>query len=150
MGSDVSQTLQHHIYKDLAGVTLADEDTSSIQTMPIGQSKAMWQCKWCHLVAKFGTNANCAIWLPNSDLMPVAPSGSEFQTSVASRLASLFFLSKYDHNRNQDCQYKNPIGQLTNQNFGLEIKVINTEIQLISLEIQLVMNKIEKTSQDIR
>ena len=38
-------------------VTLADEDTNSYQlTLQIGQSKAMWQCNWRHLVAKFVTN----------------------------------------------------------------------------------------------
>ena len=31
------------------------------------------KCKWCHLVAKFGTNASCAIWWPNLELMQVEP-----------------------------------------------------------------------------
>ena len=33
--------------------------------MPIGQSKAMWQCKWRNLVANFGTNARDITWWPN-------------------------------------------------------------------------------------
>ena len=36
------------------------------------------QCKWCHLVAKFETNASGAIWWPNLELMQVAPSGGQF------------------------------------------------------------------------
>ena len=64
---------------NLTDVTLADEDTNSILTdnanraiqgnvamhvtLPGGQ---LWnQCKWCHLVAKFATNASGAIWWPN-------------------------------------------------------------------------------------
>ena len=49
----------------------------------MGQSKAMQvtqpggqlckQCKWCHLVAKFATNASGAIWWSNLQLMQVAP-----------------------------------------------------------------------------
>ena len=31
------------------------------------------KCKWCHLVAKFGTNASCAIWWPSLELMQVEP-----------------------------------------------------------------------------
>ena len=31
------------------------------------------KCKWCHLVAKFGTNASCALWWPNLELMQVEP-----------------------------------------------------------------------------
>ena len=73
-------------------MTLADEDTSSTQIDDA--NRAMWQCKWRHFVAKFRTNANCATWLQKSDPMPVAPSGSEFKTSVASRLASLFLKIK--------------------------------------------------------
>ena len=66
-------------FADLTNVTLADEDTNSIltdnanraiqgnvamqATLPGGQ---LWkQCKWCHLVAKFATNAK-------------APSGGQF------------------------------------------------------------------------
>ena len=76
-------------FADLTDVTLADEDqpnssNRAIQDnvamqvmqlgdqcklcnmviMPIGQSKAMW----CHLMAKFGTNASFAIWWPNLEL----------------------------------------------------------------------------------
>ena len=30
------------------------------------------KCKWCHLVAKFGTNASC-VWWPSLELMQVEP-----------------------------------------------------------------------------
>ena len=44
---------------DLTDVTLADEDSNSIPTDDVnGQSQAMWQCKWRHLVAKIETNAS--------------------------------------------------------------------------------------------
>ena len=69
-------------FADLTDVTLADEDTNSILTdntnraiqgnvamhvtLPGGQ---LWnQCKWCHLVAKFATNASGAIWWLNLQL----------------------------------------------------------------------------------
>ena len=45
--------------------------------MIIGQSKAMWQCKWPNLVANFRTNASGATWWPNLELMQVAPSGGQ-------------------------------------------------------------------------
>ena len=64
---------------DLTDMTLADEDTSSIQIDDA--NRAMWQCKWRYFVAKFRTNANCATWLQKSDPMAVAPSGSEFKTT---------------------------------------------------------------------
>ena len=41
-------------------------------------------CKWCHLVAKFGTNASGAIWWPIfqlMQLMQVAPSCGQFFNS---------------------------------------------------------------------
>ena len=76
---------------NLTDVTLADEDTNSILTdnakraiqgnvamhvtLPGGQ---LWnQCKWCHLVAKFATNASGAIWWPNLQPMQDAPSGGQ-------------------------------------------------------------------------
>ena len=31
------------------------------------------KCKWCHLVAKYDTNASCAICLPSLELMQVEP-----------------------------------------------------------------------------
>ena len=58
-------------------MTLADEDINSILIMPIGQSKAMWQYKWLNMVGKFVTNASGAIWWPNVQPMPVAPSGGQ-------------------------------------------------------------------------
>ena len=45
--------LSNRAFADLTNVTLADEDT-----------KAMWQCKWCNLVANFGTNASGDTWSP--------------------------------------------------------------------------------------
>ena len=46
-------------FADLTDVTLADEDSNSIPTDDVnGQSQAMWQCKWRHLVAKIETNAS--------------------------------------------------------------------------------------------
>ena len=67
--------------------------------MPIGQSKAKWQCKlrnlvanfennangatwWpnfqlCHLLAKFASNTSGAIWWSNLQLMQVVPSGGQ-------------------------------------------------------------------------
>ena len=69
-------------FANLTDVTLADEGTNSILTdnanraiqgnvamhvtLPGGQ---LWnQCKWCHLVAKFATNASGAIWWLNLQL----------------------------------------------------------------------------------
>ena len=37
------------------------------------------QCKLCHLVAKFATNASGAIWWPNLQLMQVVPSGGQIR-----------------------------------------------------------------------
>ena len=71
MGLVVSNSLSERPCANLTDVTLADEDTNSILTenakraiqgnvamhvtLPGGQ---LWnQCKWCHLVAKFATNA---------------------------------------------------------------------------------------------
>ena len=46
-------------FADLIDVTLADEDSNSIPTDDVnGQSQAMWQCKWRHLVANIETNAS--------------------------------------------------------------------------------------------
>ena len=59
MGSDVSHSLHPRGFADLTDVTLADEDSNSIPTDDVnGQSQAMWQCKWRHLVAKIETNAS--------------------------------------------------------------------------------------------
>ena len=41
--------------------------------MPIGQSKAMWQFKWCHMVAKFLTYASGTNWWSNLEPMQVTP-----------------------------------------------------------------------------
>ena len=43
-----------------------------MQVVPSG-GQICNKCKWCHLVAKFGTNASCAIWWPNLELMQVEP-----------------------------------------------------------------------------
>ena len=59
MGPDVSPSLTTRGFADLTDVTLADEDSNSIPTDDVnGQSQAMWQCKWRHLVAKIETNAS--------------------------------------------------------------------------------------------
>ena len=39
--------------------------------MPIGQSKAMWQCKLYNLVANFRTNASDVTWLPRNQNMHI-------------------------------------------------------------------------------
>ena len=73
-----------------ASVTLPDEDTESILTdsssraiqgnvamhvtLPGGQR---WnQCKWCHLVAKFVTEANIATWWPQLEPMLIGTNAS--------------------------------------------------------------------------
>ena len=59
MGPDVSHSVSPRGFADLTDVTLADEDSNSIPTDDVnGQSQAMWQCKWRHLVAKIETNAS--------------------------------------------------------------------------------------------
>ena len=53
MGPDLSNSLTPRLFADLTDVTLADEDIKSIPTDDVnGQSQAMWQCKWRHLVPK--------------------------------------------------------------------------------------------------
>ena len=95
MGSSLSE-VSEPLCADLTDVTLADEDTNPVltddanrtiqsnvamqvtqpggqfwnqtmhETLPGGQ---VWnQCKWCHLVAKFVTNASGAIWWLNLQL----------------------------------------------------------------------------------
>ena len=50
MGPSLSQWAT---FADLIDVTLADEDSNSIPTDDVNRAiKAMWQCKWRHLVAK--------------------------------------------------------------------------------------------------
>ena len=59
MGPDVSPSLTPRGFADLTDVTLADEDSNSIPTDDVnGQSQAMWQCKWRHLVANIETNTS--------------------------------------------------------------------------------------------
>ena len=65
---------------DLIGVALADKDTNLCKVMKAtGQSwiiiLLIWQCKWCHLVAKCVTHASNATWWPSLQLMQVVPSG---------------------------------------------------------------------------
>ena len=65
---------------------MADEDTNPIltdntnraiqgnvatQVVPLGGQIGNL-CKWCHLVAKFGTNASGVTWWPNLETMQVA------------------------------------------------------------------------------
>ena len=58
MGPDVTQSVTTRLCADLTDVTLADEDSNSTPADVNGQSQAMWQCKWRHLVAKIETNAS--------------------------------------------------------------------------------------------
>ena len=37
--------------------------------MPKKKSQAIWRCMWCHLVAKYLTNASGATWWPNFVLL---------------------------------------------------------------------------------
>ena len=53
-----------------------------MQVVPSG-GQICNQCKWRHLVAKFGTNASGAIWWPILQLMQVAPSGGQFATNAS-------------------------------------------------------------------
>ena len=65
LGSDlwVLMSVTEGGFADLTDVTLADEDSNSIPTDDVnGQSQAMWQCKWRHLVAKIETNASGTTW----------------------------------------------------------------------------------------
>ena len=81
MGLLISNSVRD-LCANLTDVTVADEDANSILTdnakraiqgnvamhvtLPGGQ---LWnQCKWCHLVAKFATNASGAIWWLNLQL----------------------------------------------------------------------------------
>ena len=62
MGPSLSKSLSRP-FADLPDVTLADEFSNSIPTDDvIGQSQAMWQCKWRHLVAHIETNASGTTW----------------------------------------------------------------------------------------
>ena len=47
-------------------------------TLQYLQSKAMWQCKWRHLMTKFWTNQSIATRWPNLPLMQVAPPGDQY------------------------------------------------------------------------
>ena len=59
MGLDLCQSVSPRGCADLTDVTLADEDSNSIPTDDVnGQSQAMWQCKWRHMVAKIETHAS--------------------------------------------------------------------------------------------
>ena len=43
----------------------------------IGQSQAMWQCKWCQLSTKLANNASSATWWLNLQMEQMAPSGDQ-------------------------------------------------------------------------
>ena len=61
LGSDlwVLMSVSPRRFANLTDVTLADEDSNSIPNDDVnGQSQAMWQCKWRHLVANIETNAS--------------------------------------------------------------------------------------------
>ena len=89
MGPSVSHWLTIPFW-NLTDVTLADEDTNSILTDNAKgnprQCEATWsppndqiwnQCKWRHLMTKFWTNASGVTWLPNFQLMQVAPTSGQ-------------------------------------------------------------------------
>ena len=58
----------------------------------------MWQCKWCHLVAKFTTNASSAIWWPNLQPKQVTPSGGQIQPMhVASSGGQVYIQCKWSY-----------------------------------------------------
>ena len=74
MGPDVRPSVSHGAFAELTDVTLADEDSNSIPTDDVnGQSQAIWQCKWRHLVAKIETNACGTTWWPKWELIQEAP-----------------------------------------------------------------------------
>jgi len=56
MGPDVSHSVHTRGCSDLTDVTLADEDSNSTPADYV--NRAMWQCKWRHIVAKIKTNAS--------------------------------------------------------------------------------------------
>ena len=91
LGSDlwVRVSVTEPPFADLTDVTLADEDTNPILTddanrifqcnvamqvanfgtkAPSG-GQICNQCKWRHLVAKFGTDSSGTIWWPNLEVM---------------------------------------------------------------------------------
>ena len=77
LGSDL---WVYRLYTEKVTVfTLEDSSWWSqlMQVVPSG-GQIYNQCKWRHLVAKFGTNASGTIWWPNLPLMQVAPSGGQF------------------------------------------------------------------------
>ena len=53
---------QTDLFADLTDVTLADEDDQILN-----------ECKWCHLVAQFSTDAGGTTLWPKLQLMQVAP-----------------------------------------------------------------------------
>ena len=73
-------------YANLKEIQIWFQDANSVIWWPNMQPMQMApsggqicnQCKWCHLVAKFGTNDRFAISWPNLELTQVALSGGEF------------------------------------------------------------------------
>ena len=65
--------------------------------MPIGHSKAMWQCKRIDLVEKFVTNAIGAIRWPNLELMQMVSSGGhESSATWWLNLEPMLMLSNFE------------------------------------------------------
>ena len=80
--------IDHVFFRNLADVSLTDEDTNSIltdtanrafqgslQLMQVTQPGLVG--KLMEVVAKFATDASGAIWWPNLQLMQVEPSGGQ-------------------------------------------------------------------------
>ena len=78
--SDTSYTSYTRLYTEKVTVSTLENSSWWSQLMQVVPSGGQIcnQCKWRHLVAKFGTNASGAIWWPNLQLMQVAPSGGQF------------------------------------------------------------------------
>ena len=93
LGSDlwVLMSVTERLCSDLTDVTLADEDSNSIPTDDVNRvirgNNAKWQCKWCNLVANFGTNTSSAIWWPNLHPMQEGPSGGQSYNHVSSAIS---------------------------------------------------------------
>ena len=67
--------LVEDLFKDIADVTLNDEDTKPI--LSDDANKEIPSNMTMHLVAKFLTNANGVTWWTNFLLMHVTPSGGQ-------------------------------------------------------------------------
>ena len=57
--------------------------------MSIGQSMAMWQCKWRHRMTKLVTNASSTTWWPKLEPMQEAPPGGARSTNCWPHLQAM-------------------------------------------------------------